>query len=237
MPRRETQLQRLFGTLEPDKDKKLSYGVTKISLIFIIFASIYLTFVITQFTQSEDAVLLELAGYAQTAILLFLVGLVALFLILTVGRDKVEFRTVDIIGTKYFGNVIFPAIIGLAGIIILNMFVFQFEGNYNLTGFNYLLFSVSMAIVEEVIFTFLFQITFTYLLNSRIWGALIRAIGFVIYHLAVYGQEQNRLIAVLAGGFIMAGVFEWANGDITANMIIHLAINIMASGFTFTIGG
>lgn len=212
-----------------------TYYIDIISFLLMLGAFIYLTTILTQFSQSEDAILQQFANEGQIAISLALIGLMFYLLInqLKTKKSELIFRGYS---EEDFQQTLLPIGVGFFSIAILNFLLFQSVvlPKYSISGFDYFFFVISMAIVEEIFFTFLAQITFEVLTNSWIIGIIARAFLFMLYHLAVYGDDPKLLISTLISGFIFALMFRWSR-RITTNIMIHVIINALALGFTFAI--
>jgi len=238
--RRQTGLN-----LKKKPKDKFSFLFDKIGFVIIVFAFILLTITITQYSQSEDPGELELASNGNIALLLALTGFVILFMVILSRSETLQF---DFSFERYnfkeegsnlilFGGLGFFAIT-ITNFIILNV-IAPGTGNviiprFEITQLDILFFSILIAIVEEVMFTFLFQITFAFLFNSRTIGIIARGIGFMIYHFAVYGTEPFLLISVLTTGLILAIIFDRTK-RITIILIIHIGLNFIA--WYITTGG
>lgn len=207
------------------------YNIGKVAIVLMIFVFIYLTFMISNYSGVES-ISEEMVSHSEVAISLALVGLSIGFIIAaSKKRVNIELNPID---ESELMNILFPVAVGTALISIMNFILFKSIGgvDYNISGYNVVLFNISMAIVEEIAFSFLFQIAFEYLLDSDIGGIIVRGIAFAIYHYAVYGGEWIKIISVLLTGIILATTLRITK-RLSTNMLIHVLINLLASGFAF----
>ncbi len=227
-----------------------AYIFTKIGLFVlgIVFAG--LTIFRTQFIDSEDPFLLDLAEKSGIAIELALIGIVFFLLdvVLIIGaqEETIKFKVRNI--TREDVSVIISAVIlGTFVIAFSNFLIFQtfHIPRFSITGIDlFVAFAIMMGIVEELFFTFFGQIFIVLLLTktrirpfARVFGLLVRAGGFTYYHFNVYGQQPEFLLSVFIMGLTLGIVLEITR-RIESNMLIHAFVNLLAgslgSGFTIS---
>jgi membrane protease YdiL (CAAX protease family) len=134
---------------------------------------------------------------------------------------------------QQFSNVILYSLVGLALIFAIafsvNLFkpkpqsIFQVLATF--PPIYQKLFSISMAISEEVFFrgfllNWLSQINF-------IFANVGQALVFTVYHFAVYGHEPFILLYVFGSGIVL-GFISWKTQSLTPAMLSHIAVNALA---------
>lgn len=216
-----------------------NYIIDKVAIVIMIFAFVYLSFITTNYSQSDNQTLIDLANQGQIAISLAIIGLVMMLLINSAMRSKGKKFTITLKGfeEESFQRIGLTMAVGVFVISLTNMFLFKtISGGktYNITGFDLFLFAVSMAIVEEIIFSFLFQIAFEELTGNVVIGIVVRAIAFMLYHFAVYSHDWRMMLSTFIAGIVLA-ISLWFSKRITTNIGIHAIINAVAMGFTFSI--
>jgi len=217
-----------------DIDLKYVYNLEIISVLLSVVVFIYLTWIITQFSQSEEAVLQSLAEKGQIALFLGIIGIIFIPIINDMKYKRTKFDIELGISRDEFTNMFLGIAIGFIAISITNYVIFNSLTipKYNITGFDLLYFSISMAIVEELFFTVITQVMVEMFFNSSVAGVIGRSFGFMSYHIAVYGEQPEMLISTLIGGFILAISFKLSK-RISTNMIIHALINGASIGLSF----
>ncbi len=248
--KRKSSQKKETGLEEVAKFGRWTYIIDLPSILLIILSMWYLSIVIVIFNQSESEQLQDLAFKGIIASILLLFGLIVaeLFENRVIRQRKISIkfetfpRTSIIKGKRVnvFQQTLTWILIGMGLISLFNWIFVNFWTiqRFDITATDIIFFSVAMAIVEEVIFTFLFQITFSILLGSEIAGIIARGIFFMIYHLAVYSEQVNILITTLISGIVLAVVL-WRTRRILNNILIHTIINIIAGiqtvGLTFAV--
>jgi membrane protease YdiL (CAAX protease family) len=174
-----------------------------------------------------------LSVFEVSVILLFplILSLSGGFLMLTLQKIPREEEFFE--SEQQFSNVILYSLVGLALIFAIafsvNLFkpkpqsIFQVLATF--PPIYQKLFSISMAISEEVFFrgfllNWLSQLNFVF---ANVGQALV----FTVYHFAVYGQEPFILLYVFASGIVL-GFISWKTQSLTPAMLAHMAVNALA---------
>jgi membrane protease YdiL (CAAX protease family) len=201
--------------------------------VLVIFASIYLTFITVNFSQSGDADKIELANNSSILIDLLMFGLI-FFILMFIVQGKLTIEkpegytssdaTVTAISTFVF--------LGLE-VLIQNLIQ---TVTLSVISYDYWFFFVSTAIAEAVIFSVMFQIVWEYLTRSPLVGILVHATAFMLYHYAVYGSDPSEMVAVFFSGLIFALSVKFTK-KLSIPMITHVIVNVISYGILFNVGG
>ncbi len=206
--------------------------------IFIVVVFIYLAYIFTNYSQSSDPDKVSLSNKALIASMMAVIGFAVLNIVNTsvseesrivpVLRDYEQDTLEKTLTFVFIGT----AVISVGNYISSMYFKTPFTGTaYSITGTDVLTFYIAMAIVEELMFTFLFQITFEQLSSNSYIGIGVRAFAFMIFHSAVYNQQLDLLASTFIGGLVLASTFKLSK-RLSVNIMIHIFTNIIATWVT-----
>lgn len=204
-----------------------SYELDLPALVLAVISAIYLTYIITNYSQSLESEKLEMARLSGIVFNLLICGLV-FYLLVYVGFKQTKIEQPEgytISDTRL--TIIFVAIFLVVEYIIQNyiskieLSVIQLTEQY--------FFYISIAIAETIVFSTLFQIIWERLTKQPIVGIIIHAVAFMLYHVTVYGDEPSQMIAVFLSGLNFALAVKISK-KLSVPIIIHIIVNILAYG-------
>lgn len=138
---------------------------------------------------------------------------------------------------KDSGNIIFYTVIALATFVFLSLVtpsVAKIMG-LEITGYDSILFGVMMAIGEEMFFRLAWANLLIQVSHSEIFGALMGAGIFAVYHLAAYGDNPSAMLFVLGAGFTLIYI-DLQMHRLSPSMLAHIGNNVLAYS-SLTIAG
>ena len=130
---------------------------------------------------------------------------------------------------KITGNVFFYTIIALATFVFLSLVTPSIAKilGLEITGFDSVLFGAMMAIGEEMFFRLAWANLLIQVSHSEIFGALMGAGIFAVYHLAAYGDNPSAMLFVLGAGFTLIYV-DLQMHRLSPSLFAHMANNVLA---------
>ncbi len=126
-------------------------------------------------------------------------------------------------------NILFYTLIALASLIVISAVTPNFLkiSNLELTGADAILFGIMMAIGEERVFRGGLFFRIQYSTKSFFITAILTALLFTIYHLAVYQNDLAAMIYVFSAGLLLAYI-NIISGVQSPSLIAHIGANILA---------
>lgn len=130
---------------------------------------------------------------------------------------------------KDTGNIVFYTVIALATFVFLSLVTPSIAKvlGLEITGFDSVLFGAMMAIGEEMFFRFAWANLLIQVSHSEIFGALMGAGIFAVYHLAAYGDNPSAMLFVLGAGFTLIYV-DLQMHRLSPSLFAHITNNVMA---------
>ena len=130
---------------------------------------------------------------------------------------------------KITGIVFFYTIIALATFVFLSLVTPSIAKvmGLEITGYDSILFGAMMAIGEEMFFRLAWANLLIQVSHSEIFGALMGAGIFAVYHLAAYGDNPSAMLFVLGAGFTLIYV-DLAMHRLSPSLFAHMANNVLA---------
>ena len=130
---------------------------------------------------------------------------------------------------KITGNVFFYTIIALATFVFLSLVTPSIAKvmGLEITGYDSILFGAMMAIGEEMFFRLAWANLLIQVSHSEIFGALMGAGIFAVYHLAAYGDNPSAMLFVLGAGFTLIYV-DLQMHRLSPSLFAHITNNVMA---------
>jgi membrane protease YdiL (CAAX protease family) len=203
------------------------------AFVLSIFASVYLTFIITNYSQSLDPDRVEMSRFAGIVLNLLMVGLL-FYIILTISikKEATTFNVENFTPSDSKVTLMFISIFLVVEVVIQN-----YISKITLTTieqYDQYMFYTSIAISETIIFATLFQIVWEKLTKQPIIGILIHGLSFAYYHISVYGDDPTKILVVFLSGINFAIAIKFSK-RLSVPIVIHIMINIIATGLL--IGG
>ena len=130
---------------------------------------------------------------------------------------------------KDTGNIVFYTVIALATFVFLSLVTPSIAKvlGLEITGFDSVLFGAMMAIGEEMFFRLAWANLLIQVSHSEIFGALMGAGIFAVYHLAAYGDNPSAMLFVLGAGFTLIYV-DLQMHRLSPSLFAHMANNVLA---------
>lgn len=130
---------------------------------------------------------------------------------------------------KITGNVFFYTIIALATFVFLSLVTPSIAKvmGLEITGYDSILFGAMMAIGEEMFFRLAWANLLIQVSHSEVFGALMGAGIFAVYHLAAYGDNPSAMLFVLGAGFTLIYV-DLQMHRLSPSLFAHMANNVLA---------
>lgn len=177
-----------------------------------------------------------------------MLGLLVIIVVSWVLLRFAEKKNIEVLGIIPYGNRIVQFLIGLAFIMLITLLNIYIETivlkidwqlktsiNYNQI-FDALIYHIRSALTEDL----LFRGAILYILINRlgtIWGILISALCFGVYHVFSYGMREARIIPILYvilitgfTGYVWAYTF-YKTKSILLALGFHLGVNLMNTFF------
>ena len=207
-----------------------TFILTLVAVIYLLFASI-------TYSQTGDPTELEFSNQVVRILPFVTLGLSFYILILLIRQREslsvekpTEFRVLEFTSADVSITIVTVAV-GLVSLTFIHNSINQLTAQ-SVLDVDYLMFYVAIAIAEELAFSMLFQLAFELLLKSWVVGVFARAIGFMAFHLAVYGEQPLLLMLTFLSGLIFALMLKISK-RLSANIIVHAIVNAIATGFGF----